>query len=189
MVLVQKRAGVYAHPLRRLVAYWIDMTLLYAVLLGIQAIIFTQTEIPQWIARQHPLVIYFWIMLVISVPIWLYFTWWESSAHQATVGKRLLRLRVTHQHGARLSPRQAFRRTLAKLGFFELGHISFLFPTQIDLTAADAPPWGVFLVVILMLVYFGVVWITPRRQSIHDLLVGTVVVPVLSRAGAGEQNT
>lgn len=77
----------------------------------------------------------------------LYFAGLESSAWQATVGKRLLGLRVTDAAGARLTPARALARFLAAgLSWltFNLGHA--------------LAAW------------------TPERRALHDYLAGTRVV-------------
>lgn len=78
---------------------------------------------------------------------WLYFAWCESSGMQATLGKRLLGLKVTDVNGVRLQ----FGR--ATLRFF----CRFL----------SALP--------LFLGYFFAL-LNPARQALHDLLASTRVV-------------
>mgnify|MGYP000971369512 CR=1 FL=1 len=169
----------YANPFRRLVAYWIDITLLYAAVFGLQFgfAALTRWAIANWLAATHnPFLIYAWIAATASSLMWLYFILLESGPRQATLGKRLMRLKVTDLAGKRLSVKRAAVRTAAKLAFFEIGHLSFLWPTP--LFDEPNPPFraGFAVVIALMAVYFLVCLITPRRQSIHDLLVHTLVV-------------
>jgi len=169
----------YANPFRRLLAYWIDITLLYAVLVGIQfgLTAVTNGAIVNWFElRNNPFLTYGWIFLVISLPMWLYFILNESSPRQATLGKSLLGLKVTDMNGNRLQPAKATWRTACKLAFFEIGHLSFLFPTP--LFAEPDPPFrvGISILLALMAFYFVLTLITPRHQSLHDLIVKTVVL-------------
>ena len=169
----------YANSFRRLLAYWIDISLLYASVLGLQFgfIALTNGVIAKWLEVRHNGFLTFgWIFLTISLPMWLYFILSESGPHQASLGKRLLGLKVTDLAGNRLKVTTATWRTACKLGFFELGHLSFLFPTP--LFEAPEPPFRVGFVVLmaLMVVYFVLTLITPRRQSVHDLIVKTLVV-------------
>lgn len=124
----------YAKPFRRLLAYWIDITLLYAVLVslhfGLTAL--TDGALANWfVQRDNSFLTYSWIFLVISLPIWLYFILNESGRHQATLGKFMLGLKVTDMDGNRLKVATAAWRTTCKLAFFEIGHLSFLFPTPL----------------------------------------------------------
>jgi uncharacterized RDD family membrane protein YckC len=169
----------YANPFRRLIAYWIDITLLYALVFGLQFgfAYLTDWPVANWLAAtNNGFLIYAWIVSTTSVLMWLYFILLERSPRQATLGKRWMGLLVTDCAGNRLTLKRAALRTAAKLAFFEIGHLSFLFPTP--LFNESNPPFRVgFLVVIaLMAVYFFFTLVTPKRQSIHDLLAGTLVV-------------
>ena len=124
----------YANPFRRLIAYWIDMTLLYASLFTIQMgfTALTNWTVANWLAAsRNGFLIWGWIFLTMSFPMWLYFILNESAPHQATLGKYLLGLKVTDLADQRLTLVRAIWRTACKLAFFELGHFSFLFPTPL----------------------------------------------------------
>ena len=169
----------YANPFRRLLAYWIDITLLYAVLLGIQFgfIALTNGAVNNWIAGLHNGVLTWgWIFLTISFPMWLYFILNESGPRQATLGKLLLGLKVTDMDGNRLNTTTAAWRTVCKLAFFEIGHLSFLFPTPLFDEPDPSFRVGLVLLIALMVFYFVLTLITPRQQSLHDLIVNTLVV-------------
>ncbi len=78
---------------------------------------------------------------------WLYYAVLESSPYQATLGKQTVGIRVTDLHGERLSFSRATGRHFAKwLSFFS------------------------FLVGFIMAAF------TEKRQALHDLLAGTLVV-------------
>jgi uncharacterized RDD family membrane protein YckC len=169
----------YANPFHRLIAYWIDITLLYAVLLGFQygLTAWTNGAIVNWfVTRNNSFLTFGWIFLVISFPMWLYFILNESSSRQATLGKSLLGLRVTDLDGNRLKVTTATWRTACKLAFFEIGHLSFLFPTSLFDEPEPSLRIGFVILMGLMAIYFILTLITPRRQSLHDLIVKTLVV-------------
>ncbi len=86
-------------------------------------------------------------MLLGALLAWLYFAACESSPWQATIGKLALGIRVTNLEGRRISFPRALGRYGAKL-------ISFM----------------VLFIGVLM-----VAW-TPRKQGLHDLMAGTLVV-------------
>lgn len=168
----------YANPFRRLLAYWIDISLLYAVLVGLQFgfVALTGGAVNNWITAQHNgILTWGWIFITISLPMWLYFILNESSPRQATLGKSLLGLKVTDLEGNRLKTTTAVWRTVCKLAFFEIGHLSFLFPTPLFDEPDPSFRIGFIILIVLMLVYFVMTLITPRHQSIHDLIVKTLV--------------
>ncbi|HEY3061666.1 MAG TPA: RDD family protein [Chloroflexota bacterium] len=82
----------------------------------------------------------------------LYYPTQESSEAQATFGKRALGIKVTDLHGQRISFMRALARTLGK--------------------------WLSTLT--LLIGYLMVAW-TDRKQALHDMLAGTLVV----RSGSG----
>ncbi|MFC5741571.1 RDD family protein [Dyella tabacisoli] len=86
-------------------------------------------------------------IIAITVVTWLYFALCESSAWQATPGKLALGIRVTDMHGARISLPRALARYPAK-------YLSSL----------------IFGIGFLM-----VAW-TQRKQGLHDLIAGTLVL-------------
>jgi uncharacterized RDD family membrane protein YckC len=87
-------------------------------------------------------------VLVIAVVLaWLYYAGLESSGWQATIGKRLMHLVITDLHGRRVSFGRATGRYFGKI-------VSAL----------------VLFVGYLMVVF------SERRQGLHDLMAGTLVV-------------
>ncbi|MCW8808147.1 MAG: RDD family protein [Rhodanobacter sp.] len=94
-------------------------------------------------------------ILITAVLTWLYFAACESSAWQATVGKLALGIRVTDMHGARISFARALGRYPAK-----------------------------YLSAIIFFVGFMMVAWTQRKQGLHDLIAGTLVL----NGRAGEFN-
>jgi uncharacterized RDD family membrane protein YckC len=86
-------------------------------------------------------------LLLSTVVVWLYFALLESSAWQATVGKLVLGIRVTDLRGARISLPRALARYLAK-----------------------------FLSLLIVGIGFLMVAWTERKQGLHDLMAGTLVL-------------
>lgn len=77
---------------------------------------------------------------------WLYFTISESSAWQATLGKRLLGLKVTDEAGQRI-------------GFGR----------------ANGRYWSNILSALLLMVGFLMIAFTAKKQGLHDKIAGTLV--------------
>ncbi|MCP1372925.1 RDD family protein [Dyella lutea] len=84
---------------------------------------------------------------VTALVAWLYFAFCESSAWQATVGKLALGIRVTDLHGARISLPRALGRYPAKM-----------------------------LSAIILLFGFMMAGWTQRKQALHDMIAGTLVL-------------
>lgn len=91
-------------------------------------------------------VVFFLTNLFWFVMVWLYHALQESSNARATVGKRLMRLRVVDLSGERLSFGRASGRYFAKI------------PSA------------------LLLVGYLIQPFTARKQALHDILAGTIVV-------------
>ena len=152
----------YAGFWKRVIAYLVDAIVLYfpnmvmdRLLGGARA----QVTLEQALSRatgdvQHVLEAYqqyyasMWpAMLIGALLAWLYFAACESSPWQGTIGKLALGIRVTDLQGRRISFPKALGRYGAKL-------ISFL---------------------ILFIGVLMVAW-TPRKQGLHDLMAGTLVL-------------
>jgi uncharacterized RDD family membrane protein YckC len=88
-----------------------------------------------------------WILTFSLFFDWLYFTLLESSPLQATPGKLALGLRVTDLHGQRVSFMRATGRWLGKI-------VSML----------------------ILFVGYLMVAFTERKQALHDLMAGTLVM-------------
>lgn len=155
-------ARTYAGFWKRVVAYLVDAIVLYFPNMLIDRMLggaAAQATLEQQLsaavgdvqrmleAYQHYYVVMWPAMLIGAIVAWLYFAVCESSPWQATVGKLALGIRVTDLEGRRISFPRALGRYGAKL-------ISFLI---------------VFIGVLM------VAW-TPRKQGLHDLMAGTLVL-------------
>lgn len=140
----------YAGFFRRLAAYLLDWIMIavavfaLAIAVGvILAVVFAGND-PKAAER-----VGFFTGLLANVAIvfvgWLYFAMLESSANQATLGKRLLGIVVTDEQGQRISFVRATGRYFAKV----LSSI--------------------------MLVGFIMAAFMPKKQALHDLIAGTSV--------------
>ena len=120
-----------------------------------------------------------YLMVTVSFPVWVYFTWMESSSRKATLGKRLLQLEVADAFGARISIGRAVVRTLVKLIPWELTHLTLCLPTPIFYEGSeDRLRPGFWFAYGLIGIYLAAALMTRRKQSVHDLAAGTYVVHV-----------
>jgi uncharacterized RDD family membrane protein YckC len=88
-----------------------------------------------------------WLIAIMSVVKWLYFSLLESSAWQATLGKKALGLMVTDLNGWRISFARASGRFFGKL-------ISAL----------------------ILWIGFMMAGFTEKKQALHDIMAGTLVI-------------
>ncbi len=130
----------------------------------------------------------------------LYYAWMESSGIQATPGKMICRLRVTRKDGIRLS----FGRALARVGFrlahfyilsisgyligSALGHwvFSHFYSSSYGYYNGDPSETATGILIGIISAVTGLfvgsilgylpALFTARRQTLHDLMAGTVVV-------------
>jgi uncharacterized RDD family membrane protein YckC len=118
-----------------------------------------------------------WVFATVSLPTWAYFTLTEGSRWEATLGKRLLGLRVVNAQGGRAGYGRALLRTVVKLLPWELTHLSLMLPVPMWSEGASASirP-GLIVANALIVVYLATALLTPRKQSVHDLVAGTLVV-------------
>lgn len=176
-----KRSGQqteYASALRRVLAYALDASILFigvpVILGGIFSLIFQKTIGFEWMRSGF----LFWafVFCTASLPFWLYYSVFESSTRQATIGMKALGLRVTSMEGERISFGRALLRTVVKLLPFEINHATMFLPTPIWHDPDPGFRVGFVAVMALLSIYFATMFRTRRKQSVHDLAAGTVVV-------------
>jgi uncharacterized RDD family membrane protein YckC len=140
---------------RRYMARIIDSVILFLLILPVMAL---EANVAQRFvgASVVPL-----LVLPINVVVWIgYGAILESSQWQATLGKRLMGLRVYNSNGGRLSLRQSAGRNLVKDGPF---------------LAIGAIPGGQLLALIWLGAHLVVMHRSPVYQAIHDRVAHTWV--------------
>jgi uncharacterized RDD family membrane protein YckC len=162
--------------IRRAGAYVVDIVLLFLVLFPVGQLVRLAVG---W-SPASPTGQEVWLVsaLNFSLPTWFYFVLSDSSAHGATIGKRLLGLHITRIIGGRVSMARALARTAVKLLPWEIAHLSafalstdpagFEFRQVLGLTVANG----------LTVVYFVVAAGTRGRRSVHDYVAATEVCRV-----------
>jgi len=126
----------------RVVARLIDGILLVVLLLIIEVLLRGGTLQEYESAEQELRWLLFWV-----VAQWLYFAGLHASPWQATLGKRMIGMRVVGPQGERISFLRATGRYLAEI-----------------------PSWMILMIGYLMVAFM------PRKQGLHDLLASTFVV-------------
>jgi uncharacterized RDD family membrane protein YckC len=162
-----QQAGVvrYAGFWLRVVAWIVDMIAL-AILWQIISLFFPAPPPPPDNAPADVLWQY-WLdslppgkMFVSTLISWAYFALQESSSAQATLGKRLLGIRVSTADGARLSIGASTIRT---------------WPLYLNSAGWIADAWLGGLVSLLALIACVSVAFSDRKQGLHDKMAGAVL--------------
>lgn len=156
---------------RRAAAFLADVALLFLVLGPVGYLVQSLGEI----RPETPREVYGILLLNFSVPVWTYFTLCDHGAGGATIGKRLLSLRVRTGAGDRVGIVRALGRTALKMLPWETAHAaSFLFPSAIG--GFGMASWiGLAISYALSLAWLFVAWRTAGRRSVHDVIVDTRV--------------
>jgi uncharacterized RDD family membrane protein YckC len=163
--------------IRRMGAYAVDIGLLATAVVvsqfGLQAITggFQANQLKTGLQIES------WVFATVSLPTWAYFSLMVRSGWQASLGKQLLGLRVADTLGNRIGFGRALLCTIIKLLPWEMTHLSLILPTPIwsEGASANVRP-GLIVANVPLVLYIAAAVLTPRRKSVHDLVVGTMVV-------------
>lgn len=130
---------------KRVIAYLID-----AFIIAFPVTMIFGTVIPEVLKTENVEVTSITVSMpqvIMLVASWVYFAGLESSAWQATVGKKMLGMQVTDTSGERINFIKATIRYLAK-----------------------------FLSSFFLMIGFIMVAFTAKKQGLHDFIAGTVVL-------------
>jgi uncharacterized RDD family membrane protein YckC len=115
------------------------------------------------------------VIAVLTVPVTVWFAWWEAAPRGATPGKRLLGLRVSRLGGGRLSGSGSLLRSAVKIAVpWELAHTgvwnSLVWP------GPDAPVnIALFTAANGLLILYVVMLFVGAHRPPYDRLAGTIV--------------
>ncbi len=119
------------------------------------------------------------VFATIMLPIMLYFAVSESSRWQATIGKRVLRLQVTDDHGGRPRLLRTLLRTAVKFSPWELAHTGvWHVPGTPFVSEPAAFSFGLWIAALLLALWWlASIWLGDGRTP-YDRIAGTVVTRV-----------
>jgi uncharacterized RDD family membrane protein YckC len=115
------------------------------------------------------------VLAVLTVPVTLWFAWWEAAPRGATPGKRLLGLGVSRLDGGGLSWPRSLVRSTAKIAVpWELAHTGVW--NSLTWPGPDAPVNVVLFTAAngLLVLYVVMLFLGAHRPP-YDRLAGTVV--------------
>lgn len=125
--------------------------------------------------------------MLLVLPVLLYFTVLESSRRQATIGKRVLGLRVVTANGGQVGFLRALLRNALKLIPWELAHACLWRIPGWPLNPQEPPVWvtaGLVLVWVVVAVYAIGLALSKTGQTPYDHLAG-VRIERFSRVAHG----
>jgi len=168
------------HLLKRTFAYFIDCTICYSfIMLILQWAILSHIResigmTNEWFEKSWNMELY--VLASISLPVWLYFIYFDSNRTKGTIGKRIMKLSVLNNDNQRISPSKSFQRTFLKLSPWEIAHIGIIFPTPIYFE--DEPTIRLLTIagILLFIIYMVSIILDSNGQSIYDRLTGTKVI-------------
>ena len=169
-------SAAYASILSRIAAYSLDIVLLFAGIMVSQGLLRPVNPLLGRTPSATGWQLHLWVYASVSLPILLYFALCTGSKWQATVGMRLLGIKVTSLSGAPIGIGHAVWRSLVMLIPFEVNHVVMFYPTPIWSDPKPGFRYGFIATSVLMIVYLASVLLTEHHQSIHDLAASTVVV-------------
>jgi uncharacterized RDD family membrane protein YckC len=175
-MMSDRRDSLYAGLDRRVGAYLVDIGLLYAAILVVQAGLFSLTGGVLGDFLTTGLRLEAWVLLTVSLPSWAYFTLMDGAPRAATLGKRLLKLEVRGVEGAPLAFGRSLLRTLVKLLPWELTHLTVLTPVPWWNDPDPGLRVGLVLVYGLLGVYMLTMIFHPRKQGPQDLAARSLVL-------------
>lgn len=169
----------YAGLSQRAIALVIDNFVIYGVLLVLG--VFLSFVGAETIGRR---VLGAALLLVGATIITGYFVGMDSSKKQATLGKIVLGIQISDLQGQRLTPTRALVRSVVKLLLFFasvyvvfyalLGSVFIAFDSGWDVARHATSPY--VSIGLLLLVPFIMAAFTKKRQALHDMIAGSIVV-------------
>jgi uncharacterized RDD family membrane protein YckC len=114
-------------------------------------------------------------ILILTLPVSLYFALGDASAKQGTWGKQRVGLKVTDKNGSQIDIGRSLVRTLLKFIPWELSHTLLWEIAFANGTPSVLINYGYAIVYLLIGLNIVSVFMTKTKQSLYDLLTGTFV--------------
>ena len=163
----------------RTLSYFIDCIIAFAVvMLIIQWAILSHLRgffgiTDLWLQSSENMQLY--VLTSISIPVWIYFAYFDSKKSKGTFGKRIFNLEVKDTKNQKLSFGRSLCRTIIKLLPWEIAHMGVIFPTPIYYENDPSVRVLSYVGLLLFAVYVISIWTDSRKRAIYDKLMGTIV--------------
>ncbi|OJJ21116.1 hypothetical protein BKI52_11145 [marine bacterium AO1-C] len=168
--------------LKRTLAYFIDCSIAFsAIMLILQWAILSNIRgalglTDAWFRDGVNVELY--VLTTISLPVWIYFIYFDSKKSKGTFGKRIMKLAVQDAQQQRISVGKSLARVALKLAPWEIIHLGLMLPTPIHYQ--EEPEIGVVTILGIVL-FVGLalsILLNANQQSLYDRLTGTQVIEV-----------
>lgn len=116
-----------------------------------------------------------YVLTTISIPVWIYFTYFDSEKSKGTFGKRIFKLQVTNNKNQKISIGKAFLRTILKLLPWEIAHIGVIWPTPLYYENEPVVRILSYVGLLLFTIYVISIWTNPKKRTVYDRIIGTTV--------------
>lgn len=118
-----------------------------------------------------------YVLLTISLPVWLYFIIMDSRVTKGSIGKRMMKLRVYSMNEiSYISLARSFKRTFFKLLPWEIAHLGVIFPTPLYFQKEPEIRVLTIFGIILFIIYMISILTSKKGQAIYDYILGTRVL-------------
>lgn len=171
----------FLRPTRSLVTYTLKFLPLVTFALGAWALLWRW---PIAVYQQNEALANMMVALMILPMYEIYFGLWESSLVQASPGKQMLKLIVTDMPGHRIGFGHAFfRRLVTPIGVLLLVGCALYMLGESGRVEMDSNAYTMASIVMLVgLAGPLLLFVMPRRQTLHDFIALTLVLQKTARA-------
>lgn len=116
--------------------------------------------------------------LTLTLPAGLYFFFSETSHYHGSIGKRIVKIKVTTENGGYPPKKRIALRTAVKLLPWEFAHTFIYWVVYYSSNDISTPLWvmiGLYAANILPWVYVLIVFVRKDHRGPHDLIAKTLV--------------
>ncbi|MGQ1891792.1 RDD family protein [Thermophagus sp. OGC60D27] len=165
--------------IERTLAYFIDCFIAFAVvMLMIQWAILSHIReffgiTDMWFQSSINMQLY--VLTSISIPVWIYFAYFDSKKANGTFGKRIFKLEVRDNKNQKIGFGKSLFRAILKLLPWEIAHMGVIFPTPIYYENEPAVRIVSYVGLLLFAIYVISIWTDSRKRTIYDQVIGTIV--------------
>lgn len=113
---------------------------------------------------------------MITLPVFLYFAWCDSSKWQGTWGKQKMGIRVVDSKGKRMTLIRSITRTAIKLLPWEIAHFGIwhlMLPSPFS-------EWTMLIILsavnLVVIAYIIIPFTNKKQQNVYDWIAGTEVI-------------
>jgi len=171
--------------LKRTLAYYIDCFIAFAaIMLVVQWAILSNIRgalglTDAWFRNGFNVELY--VLTTISLPVWMYFIYFDSNKSKGTFGKRWMKLMVVDQQQQKIGLSKSFLRTFMKLAPWEIIHIGLMLPTPIHYQKEPEIRLVTILGIGLFVGLAVSILLNAHKQSLYDRILGTQVIEITHR--------